>query len=194
MSTKPGERLLCSRQRGIAFQESVLSTVRSLSLRSASLCCGMGDSLELPVTDRALIASCASELAALEHSPDQSAIEGARLRLAWAMAHSGDTDDNDRAIALLEEVLKSSDSDLRGRREPLYLLAVALFNRGHTLRAKEVATEALRVAPRCKQSQALQVACEARLSEDALLGLAVGGVALAGIAIIAGALARGNKR
>jgi Fis1 C-terminal tetratricopeptide repeat/Fis1 N-terminal tetratricopeptide repeat len=193
MSTNPGERLLCSRQRGIALGQ-VLSTVRSLSLRSASLCCGMGDSLELPVTDRALIASCASELAALEHSPDQSAIEGARLRLAWAMAHSGDTDDNDRAIALLEEVLKSSDSDLRGRREPLYLLAVALFNRGHTLRAKEVATEALRVAPRCKQSQALQVACEARLSEDALLGLAVGGVALAGIAIIAGALARGNKR
>lgn len=143
--------------------------------------------LVLPLTDRQLVDACDAELANAPQS-DASAVEGARLRLAWALAHSERDADNERAVALLTELLQ--DSEQRGRREPLYLLAVAQWNLGHTLAARDGANEALRVAPACKQSLALRDACETRLAEDVLWVAAAGGLVVAGLAVAVGAFSK----
>ena len=90
--------------------------------------------------------------------------------------------------------MEEGGTELRGRREPLYLLAVASWRTGDALRARNYADEALRVAPSCHQSRTLRSACEQRLAEDALVGLMAGGVAVAGVAALVGVLASLGSR
>lgn len=149
--------------------------------------------LVLPVTDRQLVDACDVELANAPPS-DPSAVEGARLRLAWALAHSERDADNERAVELLTALLHDVDSEQRGRREALYLLSVASWNLGHTLRARDWAAQALQVAPACKQSLAMRDACEARLAEDVLWVAAAGGLVVAGLAVAVGAFSSAKKR
>ena len=149
-------------------------------------------SVMLPVTNRQLVDECAAELMQIPPEDHTERGDSARMRYAWALAHSDTEADNEQCVAWLTHQLQR-DADLRGRREPLYLLAVATFKLGHTLQARDWATEALRVAPACSQSRALRDACESRLAEDALIAVTAGGVAVAGLAMLLGALA-GAKR
>ena len=60
------------------------------------------DELHLPQTDAALVSACAEELAAASTSgADDDAVEAARLRFAWALAHSASMTDVERALELL---------------------------------------------------------------------------------------------
>lgn len=56
--------------------------------------------LVLPVTDRALVDACATQLASAPQS-DAAAVDEARLRFAWALAHSTVPADPHRALELL---------------------------------------------------------------------------------------------
>ena len=60
------------------------------------------DALQLPRTDAALVEACAAELAeASASAASGDTVEAARLRFAWALAHSASVTDVERALELL---------------------------------------------------------------------------------------------
>ena len=60
------------------------------------------ESLHLPRTDAALVDACAAELGVASTSgADADVVEAARLRFAWALAHSVQPTDVERALELL---------------------------------------------------------------------------------------------
>ena len=78
----------------------------------------------------------------------------------------------------------------KGKREPLYLLAVANYRLGKLQDARRWAEEALVIAPTCHQCAAILNACTDQLAEDALMagvGVGIAGVLLGlGVALLAG--------
>ncbi len=78
----------------------VVAGIKDLRYRATQLCSVKMSQLVLPVTDRALVDTCAAELASTPSS-DDAAVEEARLRFAWALAHSAVETDISRAVELL---------------------------------------------------------------------------------------------
>jgi hypothetical protein len=123
---------------------------------------------------------------------DAAGVEEARLRFAWALAHSEADADVHRALEMLSTWMESKE--VQRQREPLYLLGVAEYRLGHLAEAKRWAEEALSVAPTCQQAATLRTACEDQLAEDALIaGLGVAGL-VGGLAAVAFALMASGRR
>ena len=76
------------------------------------------DALRLPLTDSALVEACAAELAeASTSAASAGAVEAARLRFAWALAHSASTPDVERALELDLQALAERRAELLARKE-----------------------------------------------------------------------------
>ena len=124
---------------------------------------------------------CESSNAAAD-SFDGDALDQSRFRLLWALSHSGRPGDNSRALHLLsdESIRWGAGVSTRDRR---YLAAVAAYNAGDYLRARELASATLAADPECRQAASIKTASEDRIAKDGLVGLGLVG---AGIAIIGG--------
>ncbi|OIT36476.1 mitochondrial fission 1 protein a [Nicotiana attenuata] len=94
------------------------------------------------------------------------------MRLSWALVHSKQPEDVQRAIAMLEVSLASSNSPLQ-KREKLYLLAVGYYRSGEYSRSKELTCHCLEIAPDWRQSLSLKKAIEDRITKALLLKKAI---------------------
>ena len=138
------------------------------------------------------VASPPSAVAA-SSSSDRAAQDTARFRLAWALAHSKAAGHATRAIELLRDrTYEWGDAVLpRDRR---YITAVAHFNEGDYLSAKEAATDALRHDRECRQAEALKTAAEEKIARDGVIGVGAVSVGAAVIGGLIGALASSSSR
>ncbi|EEH58110.1 uncharacterized protein MICPUCDRAFT_57361 [Micromonas pusilla CCMP1545] len=150
---------------------------------------------DLPETDMemCLEADRAYAEVAASSSSDRAAQDTARFRLAWALAHSKAAGHATRAIELLRDrTYEWGDAVLpRDRR---YITAVAHFNEGDYLSAKEAATDALRHDRECRQAEALKTAAEEKIARDGVIGVGAVSVGAAVIGGLIGALASSSSR
>ena len=79
-------------------------------------------------------------------------------------------------------------------RDRRYITAVAHFNEGDYLSAKEAATDALRHDRECRQAEALKTAAEEKIARDVVIGVGAVSVGAAVIGGLIGALASSSSR
>lgn len=124
---------------------------------------------------------------------DHAAHDAARFRLAWALAHSKKEGDGKRAVALLQEGAYDW-ADAVGARDRRYLTAVAHYNDGDFLAARDAAEQALTHDAMCRQAETLRAAAENAIARDGLIGIGAVGVGAAVLGGIVTALATTRRR
>jgi hypothetical protein len=145
--------------------------------------------ISLPVVGSEIVDTCSAEYATAP--PEEK--ESAQLRLGWALAHSERTQtDAPWALQLLSKLSSSPNTD--SSRQARYLTAVANYNLGKYLDARDWCRRALAIAPSCRQSSTLLQECETQLAEDALVGVAGIGAVLAGVVLLGATLLGGARK
>lgn len=138
----------------------------------------------LPVAEESVVAHLEHEAARIAtNKPDEAF--GARLRLAWALAHSErGRVDYARAKTMIMEMLRTTE-DKQSVQELLYLKAVASLNVDDLITAHYTVSELLETSPRSTQALALKERINSEILRKGLTGIGI----LAGVVTIGATLA-----
>lgn len=79
-------------------------------------------------------------------------------------------------------------------RDRQYIAAVAHFNDGDYLAARDAANQALRIDAGCRQAEQLKVAAEDKIAKDGLIGIGAVGLGAAVLGGVLSALASSGRR
>uniref|UniRef100_A0ACD5XKQ6 Uncharacterized protein n=1 Tax=Avena sativa TaxID=4498 RepID=A0ACD5XKQ6_AVESA len=109
------------------------------------------------------------------------------MRLSWALVHSGQPEDVNRGIGMLEASLGKSNSSLQTR-EKLYLLAVGHYRNGDYTRSREILERCIEIQPDWRQALTLQRLLEEKTKRDGLIGMAIITGAFGVVGLVAGGI------
>ncbi|XP_051214381.1 mitochondrial fission 1 protein A [Lolium perenne] len=138
----------------------------------------------LPVCDRDIIAGCEREVA---DAANQEQKNESLMRLSWALVHSGQPEDVNRGIGMLEVSLGKSNTSLQTRVK-LYLLAVGHYRNGDYTRSRELIERCIQIQPDWRQALTLQRLLEEKTKRDGMIGMAIVTGAFGLVGLVAGGI------
>ncbi|KAI3968160.1 hypothetical protein MKX01_018463 [Papaver californicum] len=145
---------------------------------------------QIPWCDRDIILGCEREIAENGNDTSDEAKNESIMRLSWALVHSGQPEDVQRGIAMLEASLAGALTPLQ-KREKLYLLSVGYYRSGDYSKSRQLLDRCLEIAPDFRQALSLKKTVEDRIAKDGVIGI---GIAATAVGLLAGGIAAAVAR